>query len=134
MNFQTVTLNMPVPVYQRALRAAEALRRPMEEIIVEALRVALPPLDDVPPEMVSGLAAMSAWSDDDLWKTASGVMSTKQQNRLRKLSATQQKRSLNLDETKELNELRQAYGQFTLRKAQAYALLRQRGLYSFASQ
>lgn len=134
MNFQTVTLNMPVPVYQRAQRAAEALRRPMEEIIVETLRVALPPLDDVPPEMVSGLAAMSAWSDDDLWKTASGVMSTKQQNRLRKLSATQQKRSLNLNETKELNELRQAYGQFTLRKAQAYALLRQRGLYSFASQ
>lgn len=134
MNFQTVTLNMPVPVYQRAQRVAEALRRSMEEIIVETLRVALPPLDDVPPEMVSGLAAMSAWSDDDLWKTASGVMSTKQQNRLRKLSATQQKRSLNLDETKELNELRQAYGQFTLRKAQAYALLRQRGLYSFASQ
>jgi hypothetical protein len=134
MNFQTVTLNMPAPVYQRVQRAAEALRRPMEEIIVETLRVALPPLDDVPPDMVSELAAMSAWSDDDLWKTASGVMSAKQQNRLRKLSAAKQKRSLNLDETRELNELRQAYGQVTLRKAQAYALLRQRGLYSFASQ
>jgi len=134
MNFQTVTLHMPVPVYQRAQRTAEVLRRPMEEIIVETLRVALPSLDDVPPEMASELATMSAWSDDELWGAANSVMPAKQQTRLRILSATQQKRSLNLDATRELNDLRQAYGQVTLRKAQAYALLRQRGLYSFASK
>jgi len=134
MNFQTVTLNMPAPVYQRAQRAAEALRRPMEEIIVETLGVALPPLDDVPPEMVSELATMSALPDDALWKAARGVMPTKQQTRFRTLSAAQQKRSLNRNEKQELNELRQEYGRVMLRKAQAYALLRQRGLYSFAPQ
>jgi hypothetical protein len=130
MTFQTVTLKMPTPVYRRAQNAATALRRPMEEVLVDTLSVALPPLDDVPQEMVSELAAMIALSNEALWKIARSVMPTKKQTILRSLSRARRKRELPPPETRKLRELQQEYGRITLRKAQAYALLHHRGLYS----
>jgi hypothetical protein len=133
MTIQTVTLSMPEAVYQRAKRAAEVLRRPIEEVIVETLSVVLPPLDDVPPETAQELSAMGDLADDKLWAVARGVMAAKKQARLRALSAAQRNRSLRRVEVRELDELRREYGRVTLRKAQAYALLRERGLYSVAT-
>lgn len=133
MTIQTVTLSMPEAVYQRAKRAAEVLRRPLEEVIVETLSVVLPPLDDVPPETAQELSAMGELADDKLWAVARGVMAAKKQARLRALSAAQRDRSLTRVEVRELDELRREYGRVTLRKAQAYALLRERGLYSVAA-
>ncbi len=130
MTFQTVTLKMPAPVYQRAQRAATALQRPMEEVLVDTLNVALPPLDDVPQEMVSELAAMISLTDEALWHIARSVMPTKRQTMLHSLSSAQRERELTPAETRKLRELQQEYGRFTLRKAQAYALLHHRGLYS----
>jgi len=130
MNFQTVTLRVPNPVYKRVKRAAEALQRPLEEMIVNTLRVAVPPLDDVSPTMAAELAALSSLSEEALWQVARSVMAAKLQTRLHTLSATQRQRRLTVAEEKKINALRQEYGRITLRKAQAYALLHQRGLYS----
>ncbi len=130
MNFQTVTLRVPNPVYQRVKRAAEALQRPLEEMIVNTLRVAVPLLDDVSPTMAAELAALSSLPDEALWQVAKSVMSAKSQNRFSTLAAIQRERRLTFAEEKKINALREEYGRVTLRKAQAYALLHQRGLYS----
>jgi len=130
MSLQTVTLTIPDSIYRRVKRSAEALRRPPEEIIVETLNVALPRVDDMPMEMAEGLATMRALPDEKLWEIARGMMLTKQQNRLRALSAAQRERALKPAELQKLDELLQEYGRITLRKAQAYALLHERGLYT----
>jgi hypothetical protein len=130
MSLQTVTLTMPESIYRRVKRSAEALRRPPEEIIVETLNVALPRTDDVPLEMAEELATMRALSDEKLWEMARNVMPAKQQTRLRALSAAQRERALKPAELQKLDDSLHAYGRITLRKAQAYALLHERGLYT----
>jgi hypothetical protein len=134
MTFQTITLNIPSRVYWRAQRAAEAVRRPIERVIVETLDTALPSLNDAPPETVNELAAMHTLSDKNLWEAARSIMPAKQQARMRRLSAAQQERPLKPTEVRELDELMNEYGRVTLRKAHAYALLHKRGLYSAAKQ
>ncbi len=101
--------------------------------MLETLSVALPSLEDVPVELTNELARMSGLSNEALWEAARSVMPAKEQTRLRTLSSAQHKRALKPFELQTLNELRKEYGRFTLRKAQAYALLRQRGLYSPAA-
>ncbi|MCI0696637.1 hypothetical protein L0337_32125 [candidate division KSB1 bacterium] len=130
MALQTVTLTMPESIYRRVKRSAEVLRRPPEEIIVEALNVALPRVDDVPAEMTEELATMRALPDGKLWEIARSVMSARLQTRLRALSAAQRERALAPAELHKLDALLQEYGRITLRKAQAYALLHERGLYT----
>jgi len=130
MTFQTITLKVPHTVYQRAKRAADALQRPVDKMIIDTLRVSLPALDGVPLEMVNELAAMSTFSDEVLWEVTGSVMAPKLQTRLRTLSAAQRERSLTHTESQKLNDLRREYGRVTLRKAHAYSLLRERGLYS----
>lgn len=129
----TVTLKLPKRVYRRAQQAAEATRRPVEKLIVDALDLALPPIDDAPPEMADELAAMSTLPDKALWEIARSVMPTRQQARLRALSAAQHERALKPAEVRRLDDLLQEYGRVTLRKAHAYALLHKRGLYSPAN-
>jgi hypothetical protein len=133
MTFQTITLRVPNTVYQRAKRTAEALQRPVDKTIIDTLRVALPALDDVPLEMTNDLAAMSTFSDETLWEIARSVMPVKSQTRLRALATAQRERSLTRTKLQKLDELRREYGRITLRKAHAYSLLRERGLYSHAN-
>jgi hypothetical protein len=130
MSLQTVTLAMPDSIYRRVKRSAEALRRPPEEIIVETLNVALPGVDEMPLKMAEDVATMRALPDEKLWEIARSVMLAKQQTRLRALSAAQRERALKPAELQKLDALLQAYGRTTLRKAQAYALLHERGLYT----
>ncbi len=130
MTFQTVTLNIPSRVYWRAQRTAEAVRRPVERVLVDTLDTALPTLDDVPPEMIAELAAMHTLPDKNLWEVARGMMPSKQQARMRRLSAAQRERPLKPVEVRQLDELINEYGKVTLRKAHAYALLHKRGLYT----
>ncbi len=130
MSLQTITLTMPEPVLGRVKRSADALRRPLEEFIVETLNAALPRIDDIPPQMSDELAAMRELSDEKLWAMARSMMPAKQQARLRALSAAQRERALAPDELQKLDALLQTYGRTTLRKAQAYALLHERGLYT----
>lgn len=134
MTFQTITLNIPSRVYWRAQRAAEAVRRPIEHVIVETLDTALPSLDDAPTEMIDELAAMHTLPDKKLKEVARCIMPAKQQARLRRLSAAQQERPLKPAEVRELDELMNEYGRVTLRKAHAYALLHKRGLYTATNQ
>lgn len=133
MTFQTITDTLPTRVYRRVKHTAEATQSPVEKIIVEALDMALPSIDDAPPEMADELAAMTTLPDKALREIARSVMPVKQQARLRALSAAQHERALKPAEVRKLDALVHKYGRVTLRKAHAYALLHKRGLYSPAN-
>lgn len=127
MATQTVTLRLPDVVLERAQQAAEVLQHPLEEMLVAMLSAALPDVTDVPSERQAELARMTWLDDQTLWTIARRVMDEDQQLRLQQLSAAQAGRTLTADEQQALETLLQTYGQVTLSKARAYALLSLRG-------
>src|SRR5437867_733445 len=110
MTIQAVTLNLPEPIYQRAKHAADALQRPLEEMIVDTLASTLPRLDDVPAEMVSELAAMSHLSDEALHGLAASLMLAERQALLGQLLDRQGRGELDEAGQRELAALMAEYG------------------------
>jgi len=127
MTTQPVTLYLSENVLKRAQRAAQALQRPLEEILAETLAATLPDVADAPDEMQTELARMTWLNDDELWQIARSQMSPEDQAKFEQLNQRQAEADLTPDEEQHLNQLRQIYGEITLRKARAYALLSLRG-------
>lgn len=124
---QSVTLHLPEAVMRRARQAANALQRPVEEVLSVTLAASLPDVEDAPLDMQAELARMTWLNDQELWAIAHGTMPEEQQEKLRYLTELQAQRPLTQDEQETLEALRREYGRVTLRKARAYALLSLRG-------
>ncbi len=116
----TITLELPESLALRAGRAAQAVRRPLEEVITAMLDGVLPALEDIPADMQAELVEMTWFDDDALLSVAEAAMPEEDQQRLVDLSARD---ALGSAEQEELDELRSSYGKVTLRKARALALL-----------
>jgi hypothetical protein len=127
MTTDVFTLQLPPSLNERAQLAAQALQRPVEEFLIQTLDVALPRLDDVPPEMVADMAELSSLDDDALWRIARSTIGPERQEQLQNLMDIQQERPLTPDEADQLDAIRREIGQRTLLKAQAYVLLKERG-------
>lgn len=127
MTTRNVTLQLPDVLLQRARLAAASLQRPLEDVLTAALAAALPEVQDAPADMGIELARMTWLSDQELWSIARSAMSDREQEALAYLSELQSQRDLSDSEMTKLDTLRQTYGQVTLRKARAYALLSLRG-------
>lgn len=123
MTIQTVTLNLPESLYERAKHAAETLKRPVEDVIVDTLASTLPLLDDVPAEMVGELAAMTHLSDEALHGLANNIMLAERQELLHNLLDKQGRGELDEMEQRELARLMAEYGRYMLRRAKAVSLL-----------
>ncbi|HRZ08143.1 MAG TPA: hypothetical protein P5102_18780 [Candidatus Competibacteraceae bacterium] len=120
----TVTIDLPDALAQRADQAARVMRRPVAEVIAALLDGVLPDLDDVPVQMQTELVEMTWWSDRDLADITNLRLSHQDQERLAELSTRADE--LSGAESQELEMLRERYGEFTLRKARAVALLSMR--------
>jgi hypothetical protein len=116
----TITIELPESLALRAGRAAQAMHRPVEEVITAMLDGVLPLLDDAPADMQAELVEMTWFDDDTLLSIAEATMSDEEQQRLADLSGRD---ALAADEKEELDTLRDSYGKVTLRKARALALL-----------
>ncbi len=127
MTAQTVTLNIPEAIYQSAKRAAEALKRPVEDMIVDTLTATLPLLDDVPSEMIGEIAAMVHLSDEALHGLANSVMPLERQELLHDLLDQQGRGRLDEIGQQQLATLMAEYGRHMVRRAKAMALLMARG-------
>lgn len=127
---QAVTLQIPEAVYQRAKHAADLLRKPLEEVIVDTLETLLPKvpaLDEVPEEMRNELAAMAYLSNEALQDLANGIMAAERQQLLHDLLEEQNHGTLTEAGQRELAVLTSEYGRHVLRRAEAAALLVGRG-------
>ncbi len=124
---QTITLQIPGDVYRRARRAAEAMQRSTEEMLVDALDATLPSLDDVPAEMTGELAAMALLSNEVLENIARATMPQERQQQLHDLLDTQGRGELDEPGQRQLASLMAEYGRTMLRRAHAIALLTRRG-------
>jgi len=99
----------------------------LEDVLTATLAAGLPDVQDAPADMRVELARMTWLNDTDLWIVARSIMPPKDQEQLRDLSELQSQRTLTEDEETRLQALRRVYGEVTLRKVRAYALLSLRG-------
>ena len=121
----TLTFEISDSLLKRAHEAAQALDRPVEDILVGALSVSLPDIHDVPASMRNELLEMTFFDEESLWQIAKGEMTSAEQSELQALLDVE-RRPLVPQEQVRLQELRESYGKAMLRKARAYALLRLR--------
>lgn len=125
---EPITLQLPDRLYQRLINTAQAIQRPLEEVIVHALEVGSPPdWDDVPAEFQADLAALDRLDDATLWQMARGHKTVEEMARYDDLLERNQEGTLTDSERLELMALRQAADRFMLCKAQAAVILRWRG-------
>lgn len=127
MTYQTITLNVPETVYQQIRKAAEKVRRPINDILVEAVTAAAPAMGTTKKGARAALAQMAYLSDAALWQAARATLLVKQRERLEDLHEAQQQRPLSNTERAEERSLLELYRETLVVRAQAAVLLQSRG-------
>lgn len=125
MTLQTITLQIPEHIYERAQQVAETTDQPLEAVFLHELENAfLPPL---PEDEEAELSALSYLSDDALWTIAREQMPSLRQERMQVLMDGNTKGTLLEVEYQELEHLVEQGQRLMLRKGKAAALLTERG-------
>ena len=122
-----IPIQLPEPLFQRLKRAADLTHRSVEEIAAATLEAALPLLPALPPDIANELAAMHLLSDEALWAATAPSFSPTEEYRLNQLNIAAAERALTPAESAEQHSLITAYRHSVLRRAQAFAILAQRG-------
>lgn len=124
---QSVTLHLPSPLYQRLKRRAEQAARPVEDELLDVVVAAVPGEEELSPEMTEELSTLSLLDDDTLWQTARTRMSPELSVELEELHLKRQREGLTASEIERARVLIRYYERSMLLRAQAAALLKQRG-------
>jgi len=128
MTRETVTLHVPEQLFIRLRQAAEATRRPLNDVILRSLEIGSPPRwDDAPPEFQADLAALDRLDDETLWLIARSQADDTEMARYQQLLDMNANDEVSAHGRDELECLRNRYDSQMLQKAQAVALLRWRG-------
>jgi alkanesulfonate monooxygenase SsuD/methylene tetrahydromethanopterin reductase-like flavin-dependent oxidoreductase (luciferase family) len=122
-----VTLSLPDTTYEQIRRAAEKVKRSIDDVLVEAVIAVAPVFDRAPKKMRSALAQLAYLNDAALWQAARSTMTVEQRDSLQTLHYQQQRRTLTAKERDEEQELLALYLDTILVRAQAAVLLKQRG-------
>ena len=80
MSVQTITFHISNDVYLRIQHTAQLLKQPLETLLLNTLRTALPLVDDLPGEIVAELANLPLLNDSALWRMANAALTSEQQS------------------------------------------------------
>jgi hypothetical protein len=128
MATRELTVQIPDQVYRRLKGVAQEFSQSLEAIVLTSITGNLPPsLDDVPADLREEMRALQTLDDDALWAVARSKLPPEQQARLEVLLSRNNTGTLTKMEREELKRSGEEVDRLTLRKAQAYALLRWRG-------
>lgn len=127
MDLHELTLHVPEAVYEQLRRAAEKSRRPLDEVLREAVTAVAPVAADAPPAMRSAIAQMAYLNDAALWQAARATMHPAKRARTEELHDAQQRSPLSPEEKAEEEALVALYRDTLLVRAQAAVLLHHRG-------
>ena len=121
------TLTLPETFLQSLKRVAQAEQKPVEQVMVTALQVSLPPLDDLPPHLAENLAVLETFDEAALRKVMLEVVPAVQAEAIHELLERRQTEALTEAEQTELDRLQEEADLVMLRKGRAAVLLRFRG-------
>ena len=127
MTVQTVTLNMPSILYDRIKRRAEQAHRSVEAELLEAVAMAVPVADELPPDLTETISSLAHLDDETLQRAARSHFPTEKATKLEALHLQRQDEGLTEQEAQRAAELTRQYERAMLVRAQATALLMQRG-------
>lgn len=130
MSAREITLTLPKALYEQLAAQAQNAARGLDEVITQALtqRFATVPEPDLPAELQAELRAMAVLSDDTLWSIARSQANPDKIALYDVLTERHVEGSLTPEGHHLLRQLREELEAVTLRKAQAFALLRSRGV------
>ncbi len=122
-----VTLRLPDSLFQKAQCMALNLSRSLEDVLLDAVATAFPPLAGLPAELAEELAALAFLSDDDLWAVARTALPPDHYQKMDALLARKQQSALAATEQQQLDQLLSEYQALILKRGQAVVLLQRRG-------
>src|SRR6187402_876938 len=70
MATQTVTLNLPAPLYERLTQRARQAHRSVEDELLEVVATAVPASDTLPDDLTAAIAPLPLLDDEALWRAA----------------------------------------------------------------
>jgi hypothetical protein len=123
---KSITLDLPDDLYEQVHQVAAQSQRPVERVVLESLRLLFVP----PPssaDLATNLAALSGYSDDQLWAVVYQRLAWPQSQRLHELSANKKLERLTEDEQHELEDLLSSNDRAMLLRSEALRLLKNRG-------
>lgn len=127
MQEQTITVTLPPPLLDKLKRAAKLTYRSIDEVVASTIDAALIAPPDLPDDLAGELAAMRLLSDQALQAATYPSLSPADQERLRQLNHIAGERALTAAESAEQMALLDAYQRAVVRRAQALAILVERG-------
>jgi plasmid stability protein len=127
MAVQPMTLNLPGALYNRLKRQAEQTHRSVEAELLEVVASAVPVDDELPNDLAEAISPLALLDDQALWRAARSHLSAEAAGQLESLHLKRQQGGLTDAETQTLAVLVQQYERTMLVRAQAAALLKQRG-------
>ena len=127
MTFNTNTL--PEPIYKHLQNQAKITTRSLDEIASQFFMRSLPPQveEDLPPSYRIELESMAHLSDEVLWQIAQSTMNQDKVAFYDMLLERHKNDQLTPIGREWLTQLREEAEQLMLRKAHAYAILKNRG-------
>jgi len=128
MTMQSVTLQLPEPVFRYFQQMAVATKRPLEQVVRQSVEGNLPPsVATMPSELHHDLLALQGLPVEQLLAVAAEQTSPADQARHLELLERNSAGTLTASEEQELATLRLAADRLMLRKAYAWSVLRWRG-------
>lgn len=123
-----VTINLPDDLMQRATSIAEQRGERLEDVLLEHLQQALiDPAKALPVDTQRELAALHHLSDSTLWRIVGEQLPQAEDDRLQTLMDANSRGDITEEDSNLLESLVHKGEQLTLRKAEAAAILTERG-------
>lgn len=123
----TITVSLPDDLSAKVHAIAEKNNQSVEEVMLEYVRSFSEPLPKLPEDEQAELDALQHLSDDALWTIARSVMAQEIEARMQILMDKNTHGTISDDEYAELESFVERGDQLMLRKAEAMAILTQRG-------
>jgi len=127
MGIQSITLDLPIPLYNRLKSRADQTRRTVEDELIEVIATAVPVGDELPPDLCEAISPLALLDDDALWRASRTHLPAEAAVQLESLHLKHQREGLTETEAQIVASLVQQYERAMLVRAQAAALLKQRG-------
>lgn len=127
MPTQSVTLRLPDALYQHLKRRAEQAQRAIEDELLDVVAAAVLVDDELPLELSEALSSLALLDDEALWRAARTRLPAEAAEELEGLHLKRQREGISALEAEQTAALLRQYERAMLVRAQAAALLKQRG-------
>jgi plasmid stability protein len=125
---QTLTVELPSGLYTRIKMRAEQANRSVEDEMLELLAANVPPADELPADLRESLASLDLLDNEALVRAAQSRLAVELAAELENLHFRQQREGLTEADSERCADLLRSYERVMLIRAQAAALLKQRGI------